>query len=50
MSRKFKFNHMIKKLKTLFAKKTVVATSSKIKSGYSNGASDGSSSGQWRKA
>ena len=34
----------------LFSKKTVVATAVKIKSGYSQGASDGSSSGQWRKA
>jgi len=41
---------MINKLKMFFTKKTIVATSSKIKSGYSAGAHDGSSSGQWRKA
>jgi hypothetical protein len=50
MSREFKYNLMINKLKKLFAKKTIVATANKIKSGYSHGASDGSSSGQWRKA
>jgi hypothetical protein len=41
---------MINILKKLFTKKTIVATSSKIKSGYSHGAHDGSASGQWRKA
>jgi hypothetical protein len=41
---------MIKKLKKLLTKKIVVAKATKIKSGYSHGASDGSSSGQWRKA
>ena len=41
---------MLKKIKMLIAAKTAVATASKIKSGYSHGAADGSSSGQWRKA
>ena len=48
-SRKIKINFMIKKLKSLFAQKKIVATAKKIKSGYSAGAADGSSSGQWRK-
>ena len=41
---------MLNTIKRIFSKKIEVATSSKIKSGYSAGASDGSSSGQWRKA
>jgi len=41
---------MLKKIKMLFTVKTAVATASKIKSGYSHGQADGSSSGQWRKA
>jgi hypothetical protein len=41
---------MIKKIKMLLTTKKVVAKASKIKSGYSQGAHDGSSSGQWRKA
>jgi hypothetical protein len=35
--------------KDIFSKNTVISTSSRIKSGYSAGKSDGSSSGQWYK-
>jgi hypothetical protein len=36
-------------IKRLFAEKTVASTADRIKSGYSAGKSDGSSSGQWYK-
>jgi hypothetical protein len=41
---------MLNLIKMFFSSKVVVASASNIKSGYSHGASDGSSSGQWRKA
>jgi hypothetical protein len=40
---------LIQLFKSLFAKKTIISASSRIKSGYSAGRSDGSSSGQWYK-
>jgi hypothetical protein len=40
---------MLKFLRALFASKQVVSDSTFIKTGYSAGRSDGSSSGQWYK-
>jgi hypothetical protein len=37
------------KFNMMFTKKIIVATASKIKSGYSAGRHDGSASGQWAK-
>jgi len=38
---------MFKFIKFIFSAKTLISTSAQIKSGYSAGKADGSSSGQW---
>jgi hypothetical protein len=40
---------LIQLFKSFFATKTIASTSLRIKSGYSAGRADGSSSGQWYK-
>ncbi len=40
---------MLKFIKAFFASKQLISNSTFIKSGYSQGRSDGSSSGQWYK-
>ena len=40
---------MLKFIKAIFASKRLISDSTFIKSGYSHGRSDGSSSGQWYK-
>jgi hypothetical protein len=41
---------MLKFFRAIFASKQVVSDSTFIKSGYSSGRADGSSSGQWYKS
>jgi len=40
---------MINFIKFMFARKSLMSTSSNIKSGYSSGRNDGSSRGEWSK-